>query len=357
MKSVRIGSKVIGPDVPVFIIAEAGVNHNADPELALRLVGEAVDAGVDAIKFQTYTAEKLVTQTAPKYYADTMEQWRRHEPPAGYQIDEFSQLDHLPAHAYRAVVEACQRSALIFLSTPFDEESADFLDALGVPAFKIASADITHHRFLSYVAAKGKPILLSTGCSTLGEIQDALEVIRDAGNADVALMHCTLSYPTAAQDANLNMMRTMQTAFPDHPVGFSDHTLGLVAPAVAASHGARLIEKHFTLDKSLRTSTDHFMSVDPAELRQMVQGIREAEMVMGRAEKGPVPAEETARRYARRSLVARRPIARGQVIVEADLILKRPGTGLPPAYVDIVVGRTALRDIAPDTVLTWEMIQ
>lgn len=357
MRSLSIGPKAIGPDGPVFVIAEAGVNHNADPELALRLVEQAAAAGVDAIKFQTYTADKLVTRTAPKYSADTMEQWLRHEPPSGYQIDEFAHLDHLPAQAYRAVVDACRRSPLIFLSTPFDEASADFLDELEVSAFKIASADITNHRLLRHVAAKGKPMLLSTGCSTLGEIQEALDVMGEVGNADVALMHCTLSYPTAAQDANLNMMKTMQAVFPAHPVGFSDHTLGIVAPAVAVSHGARLIEKHFTLDKTLGISTDHFMSVDPAELWQMVQSIREAEVLMGRGEKGPVPAEEAARRYARRSVVAARPIARHAVIVESDLTLKRPATGIQAPSVEMVVGRRATRDIAADTVMTWEMLE
>lgn len=357
MRSLRIGANTIGPGAPVFIIAEAGVNHNARPELALRLAEEAAAAGADAIKFQTYSAEQLVTRTAPKYYVDTLEQWQRQEPPTGYQIDEFAQLDHLSPDAYRAVAAACRRSQLTFLSTPFDEASADFLDELEVLAFKIASADITNHRLLRHVAAKGKPMLLSTGCSTLGEIQEALDVMREVGNADVALMHCTLSYPTAAQDANLNMMKTMQAVFPTHPVGFSDHTLGIVAPSVAVSHGARLIEKHFTLDKTLGTSTDHFMSVDPAELRQMVQAIREAEVLMGLGEKGPVPAEEAARRYARRSIVTRRPIVRDAIIAEADLTLKRPGTGLPPKYVDLVVGRRAHMDIAADTVLTWEMIR
>lgn len=356
MKTLRLGSKSIGPDAPAFVMAEAGVNHNAKPELALRLVEEAAAAGVDAVKFQTYTARRLVTRTAPKYYVDTMAQWLKGEPPTGFQSDEFSQLDGLPEASYRAVRDLCRERGILFLSTPFDEESADFLDSLGMEAFKIASGDITHHRLLRHIARKGKPILLSTGCSWLGEIEEALEVIRGEGRCDVALLHCTLSYPTAAKDVNLNMMRTLQRAFPDVPVGLSDHSLGTVASVVAVAHGARLIEKHFTLDKSLGVSTDHFMSVDPAELKRMIHDIREAEAMMGGAEKRPVESETLARRFARRSVVAARDIPSGGIIASEDLTLKRPGTGLAPKHLDRVVGRRANREIPADTVVTWEMI-
>lgn len=356
MRTFHIHDKSIGPGSPVFVIAEAGVNHNGDPELARQLVTAAAEAGADAIKFQTYSADRLTTKDAPKYYVDTMEQWCCGEQPSGFQFDEFSQLDHLPVEAYREIVKLSRDLGIVFLSTPFDEESVDFLDALEVPAFKIASGDITSHRFLRYVASKKKPLVLSTGCCTLGEIEEALDHIFSTGNTQVALLHCTLSYPARVADANLNMMKTMQAAFPRCPIGLSDHTLGTLVPVLAASHGACIIEKHFTLDKTLSTSTDHFMSVDPAELKQMVSDVRSAVEAMGRREKGPVPAEADAHRYARRSLVARTAISKGQRITAEHLCIKRPGTGLPPRLFDVIVGRTAAVDIAGDTVLTWDLL-
>jgi N-acetylneuraminate synthase/N,N'-diacetyllegionaminate synthase len=263
----------------------------------------------------------------------------------------------LPEAAYRAIVELCADLGITFLSTPFDEESADFLEDLGVPAYKIASGDITSHRLLRHVAAKKKPILLSTGCCMLGEIEEALGVIHAAGNDQVALLHCTLAYPARIGDANLHMMRTMQAAFPDCPIGLSDHTMGTLVPVVAATHGACVIEKHFTIDKTLGTSTDHFMSVDPGELKAMVRDIRDAVAAMGQREKRPIPAEQDALRYARRSVVARRTIAQGKRIAEGDLCLKRPGTGLPPKLFDVIMGRTAAVNIPADTVLTWDLLR
>lgn len=356
MRTFHIHDKSIGPGSPVFVIAEAGVNHNGDPELARQLVTAAAEAGADAIKFQTYSAARLATKDAPKYYVDTMEQWCCGEQPSGFQFDEFSQLDHLPVEAYREIVKLSRDLGIVFLSTPFDEESVDFLDALEIPAFKIASGDITSHRFLRYVASKKKPLVLSTGCCTLGEIEEALDHIFSTGNTQVALLHCTLSYPTRIADVNLNMMKTMQVAFPDCPIGLSDHTLGTLVPMLAVSHGACVVEKHFTVNKSLGMSTDHFMSVDPEELKKMIDEIRTVAVAMGQHEKGPIPAEDKALRYARRSLVACRDIPKGQRITDKDICLKRPGTGLPPRLFDAVVGRTAATNIPADTVLTWNLL-
>jgi len=355
--ALRIGHKTIGPGAPVFIIAEAGVNHNTREELALQLVEEAAKAGADAIKFQTYDARKLVTRTAPKYYVDTMAQWLRHERPTGFQADEFSQLDSLSKNSYRAIKRHCDKLKIMFLSTPFDEVSVDLLEDLGVAAYKIASGDITDLPLLRYTAKKRKPILLSTGCSTLGDIERALDAILEVSNVPVALMHCTLSYPTAAQDVNLNMMKTMINAFPTRPVGLSDHSLGTTASIAATALGARLLEKHFTIDKTMGVSTDHFMSVDPQELKQLVQGVRDVEAMMGKSEKHSVPAEELARQYARRSLVLNIPVKKGAVIKKDNILIKRPGTGLEPRLKDVVTGRRAARDIDEDIVLTWDMIQ
>lgn len=356
MRNIKIGNKTIGQDSPVFVIAEAGVNHNSDPEIAAQLIRSAAESGADAIKFQTYTADKLVTPTAPKYYVDTMEQWEKRDDPEGYQYDEFSIVDKLPLDAYRGMVDLCQELGIIFMSTPFDEESTDFLCDLDTPAFKIASGDITSLGFLDYVAKKKRPILLSTGCSTLGEIEEAVDVIRSAGNEDIVLLHCTLSYPSDIGDANLNMMHTMQLVFPEYPIGLSDHTLGALVPILAASHGAKAIEKHYTIDKSLPDSTDHFMSVDPGELKEMVLNIQEATRAMGGYKKEPIESEKLARMYARRSIVANRDIPEGTVIDKSDVALKRPGTGIQPKFIDIVIGRKTKCQISENTLLTWEMM-
>lgn len=356
MRTVTIGAKAVGEGCPAFIVAEAGMNHNSDPEIAKMLIKEAADADADAIKFQNYTAEKLVTKTAPKYYVDTMEQWRQKDKPKGYQIDEFQLLDKLPEETYYDMMELCDELGIILLSTPFDEESADFLEELGVPAFKIASADITYHSFLQYIACKSRPMILSTGCATIGEIDEALEVIYSTGNQDVILLHCTLSYPAEISDANLNMMKTMQKVYPEIPIGLSDHTLGALVPVIAASHGAKLIEKHYTIDKSLPDSTDHFMSVDPKELRMMVKDIRLAEASLGLSTKKPVESEKDALLYARRSVVAKVNIPKGTIITKDMIFCKRPGTGIAPKFTDIVTGRKTKVDIEEDTVITFEMI-
>ena len=356
MRTIKIGGKAVGEDCPAFIVAEAGMNHNSDPEIAKKLIQEAAAAGADAIKFQNYSAEKLVTKTAPKYYVDTMEQWRRKDKPKGYQIKEFQLLDKLPKGTYHEMMELCEDLGIILLSTPFDEESADFLEEIGVLAFKIASADITYHSFLQYVAQKSRPIILSTGCATIGEIDEALEVIYSTGNQDVILLHCTLSYPAEISDANLNMMKTMQQVYPEIPIGLSDHTLGTLVPIIAASHGAKLIEKHYTIDKSLPDSTDHFMSVDPKELTMMVRDIRLAEASLGLSTKKPVESEKDALLYARRSVVSKVDIPKGTIITNDMIACKRPGTGIAPKLMDIVIGRKAKVDIEEDTVITFDMI-
>jgi len=345
LDKIKIGRKTVGLGAPAFVVAEAGMNHNSDPELAKKLVEDAAKSGADAIKFQNYTADNLVTKTAPKYYADTMEQWRLGQSSSGYQYDEFKNLDKLPKDSYQYLVDLCVEKDIVFMSTPFDEESVDFLMNVGIQAFKIASADITYLSLIRYVASQQLPIILSTGCSTIGEIDEALEVIDSTSNSQVVLLHCTLSYPSKVSDANLNMMLKMMTIYPDIPIGLSDHTLGTLVPTLAASHGAKMIEKHFTVDKSLPDSTDHFMSVDPNELKQMVADIRSAESAMGIPKKMVVESEKEAHEFARRSIVANTFIPQGTIITSKNITCKRPGTGIAPKYIDFFVGKTANRDI------------
>ena len=356
LNTIKIGHKAIGAGEPTFVIAEAGMNHNSDPVLARKLVEGAARSGADAIKFQNYTADNLVTKTAPKYYADTMEQWERGDPSTGYQYDEFENLDKLPPDTYQEITALCRQMGLVFMSTPFDEESVDLLVDLKASAFKIASADITYLPFLEYVASKQLPVILSTGCSTIGEIDEALEVIYSTGNDKVILLHCTLSYPSKVSDANLNMMRQMMTIYPDIPIGLSDHTLGTLVPILAASHGATVIEKHYTIDKSLPDSTDHFMSVDPPELKQMVADIRSAESAMGISRKKVIPSENESRAYARRSLVAKTFIEKGAQITPDHLAFKRPGTGMAPKNINLFIGKTAKKDIQSDELLSFNLI-
>ncbi len=351
MDRVKIGERFVGDGEPTYIVAEAGVNHNGSLRRARELIVKAAEAGASAIKFQTYKAEKLVTKTAPRFW-----EWEGEEEPEGTQYDSYSKLDKLPGDAYPQMIETCEENNIEFLSTPFDNENIDFLEGLGIKAFKIASCDLTNLPFLKHVAKKQLPIILSTGTSTIGEIEEAVDAIRDTGNEEIILLHCTLSYPTKPEDVNLRMMQTMQEVFSDIPVGLSDHSIGLPIPVAAVAWGAALIEKHYTIDKSLLLSADHWLSVDPEELETMVGYIRSVEAALGSSLKRPVKAEERTLKYARRSIVAKQDIPKGAVITEDMLIMKRPGTGIPPKYVDVIVGRVARRDIADDSLLTWEDI-
>jgi sialic acid synthase SpsE len=349
MQSIDFGGRLIGEDQPAFVIAEAGVNHNGDLELGRSLIKEAKAAGADAIKFQSYKAGKISTRTAPRY-------WVEPEDPDGSQYDTFAKFDSFGPEEHEALFRYAKECDLLCFSAPFDDEAVEMLVELGVPGFKIASADLTDHPLLAKVAATGKPVILSTGLATIPEIGEAIAVIRGLGNEQIVLLHCTLQYPCDAENANLRMMLHMKAAFPCIPVGLSDHTLGIAVPQAAVALGAVAVEKHYTIDKTLPGSPDHHLSVDHHDLKQMMDGIRTIEKAMGRYEKGPVEAESEAYRYARRSIVTARDISEGAILTREMLTFKRPGTGIYPKFVDVVVGRTAKRHIAEDTVLDWTMI-
>jgi len=349
MIEIDFGGRLIGEDHPAFVIAEAGVNHNGDLDLGKSLIREAKEAGADAIKFQSYKAGKISTKTAPRY-------WVEQDDPDGSQYDTFAKLDSFGPVEHEALFRYARECELLCFSAPFDDEAVDMLDELGVPGFKIASADLTDHPLLKKAAAKGKPVLLSTGLATIPEIGDAVAVVREQGNDQIILLHCTLQYPCDAENANLRMMLHMKAAFPEIPVGLSDHTLGIAVPQAAVALGAVVVEKHYTVDKTLPGSPDHHLSVDHHDLKRMMDAIRTIEKAMGRYEKGPVEAESEAYRYARRSIVTNQDIPAGVAITRDMLTFKRPGTGIYPKFVDDVVGRTANNDIAEDTVLEWSMI-
>lgn len=348
-RAVEVGDRRIGAGAPCFVIAEAGVNHNGDPVLASRMVRAAAEARADAVKFQTFSTERLVTRDAP------LAAYQRRG--AGDAAGQFALLHRLelPEAAHRKLIAECSGSDIIFLSSVFDEASADLLTALGVPAFKIPSGELTNLPLLEHIARKGKPMIVSTGMATMEEVGHAVEACAQAGNRELVLLHCVSSYPADAADANLRVMRTMAEAF-SLPVGFSDHTLGTTVALAAVALGAAVLEKHFTLDRQL-PGPDHQASLEPKELQALVAGIREVERSLGDGVKHPVQAEAGVAMVARKSLVAAVDIAKGTVITADIIAVRRPGTGLPPSARADVLGRRAREDIPAGTLLTREMLE
>jgi N-acetylneuraminate synthase len=340
-----VGERIVGEGQPVFVVAEAGVNHNSDLGLARRLVDVAGDAGADAVKFQTFRSETLVTPDAPQ---------------AAYQREATGSVEsqrqmlarlELTLDQHALLRDHCAKRGILFVSTPFDEGSADALETLGVPLFKLASGEVTNLPLLRHVAAKGKPVILSTGMSTLGEVAEAVAAFRGAGDPPLALLHCVSAYPAPPSEMNLRAMDTLRERF-GCPVGLSDHTLGIEVAVAAVARGAAIIEKHFTLDRSL-PGPDHRASLEPGELGALVRAIRLVEGALGDGEKRPMPAEADTRRLARRSLVAARAIRAGERL-SADLVaIKRPGTGIPPGDLPRALGRVVRRDLAADEVIDW----
>jgi N,N'-diacetyllegionaminate synthase len=330
-----------------FLIAEAGVNHNGRLDLALRLIDAAADAGADAVKFQTFKAETLASARAPKAG------YQRKTTGGGSQLEMLRRLE-LRAEHYPKLLARCRARRVEFMSTPFDAGSADFLRRLGMRLFKLPSGELTHHALLRHVARFGKPILLSTGMSTMEEVAAAVKAIRSAGRGPLALLHCVSNYPAAPADANLRAMASMAARF-KLPVGYSDHTEGTAVAIAAAALGAQVLEKHFTLDKTL-PGPDHAMSLSPAELAALVRGARQAALALGDGVKRPKPAELPIRAVARRSLVLTRALPKGASLAASDLAAKRPGTGLAPFSLPKVVGRRLRRAAAADTVLTEGML-
>jgi N,N'-diacetyllegionaminate synthase len=342
---VVVGTREVGSHCPCFVIAEAGVNHNGDVGLAKQMVDVAVEAGVDAVKFQTFKAERVVSAAAPK-----TEYQRQTTDAAESQLDMLRRLE-LSDEAHHELRVYCQQQGVLFMSTPFDEESADFLNELGMPAFKIGSGEITSLSFLEHVARKGKPIILSTGMSYLGEVDEAVRTIRSAGCDRFILLHCVSNYPAAPADANLRAMQTMATAF-QVPVGYSDHTPGVEIALAAVTLGACVIEKHFTLDKGL-PGPDHRASLEPGELQALVAGIRTVELALGSAEKRPARSEANNRSIVRRSLTAAFDIPEGTVLRPDMLQALRPASGIPPILVEHIIGRRARRPLKAGQLIAW----
>jgi len=344
MDQVILGDRPVGRNAPVLIIAEAGVNHNGDVHLAHRLIDAAAEAGADAVKFQSFVTEELIIPEAPK---------------ADYQVettgDPGSQYEMLKALEFSADEQVelkthCEHIDILYLCTPYENMSVDMLDRMGVAAFKIASTDATNIPFLRYVASKGRPVILSTGMSTLGEVEQAIGTLRAGGlEGKIVILHCTSEYPASVSEVNLRAILTMQQAFAC-PVGLSDHTPGIGASPWAVAVGACVVEKHFTLDRNM-VGPDHRASLEPDELAKLVRTVRDVEAALGDGVKRPMPSELSNKPLMQKSLVVKHNIRAGEIITLNDLTCKRPGFGLPPSWFDRVVGKRAAVDISNDEVL------
>ncbi len=331
-KNIRIGTKLIGEKEPVYIIGEVGSNHNQKIKQAKQLIDVAAESGVDAVKFQLFRTENL-------YSPDN-------------KLFKIFKENELPFEWLPDLIRYSRSKGLTFLASPFDRDSVDELNKLGVAAFKLASSETVNLPLLRYIASKSKPVLISTGMCDLADVYEAVEVVRAAKNNDMILLHCTALYPTPPENVNLNVMQTLRSAF-NLPVGFSDHTLGIDIPFAAVALGARVIEKHITISRKLK-GPDHSYALEPAELKSLVQGIRAIEKAFGSSDKVML-AEEA--KYARReSLYAVKEISRGEKITKDKLIAQRPSLGIKPRFLNAVLEKRAKNAIKKGQCLTWEMI-
>lgn len=350
MNKIKIEERMIGIGEPIFIIAEAGVNHNGSLKKAKKLVDAAIDAHADAVKFQTFKVENLLLRNAqkPKY--------QQEKKIADSQYEMLKKLE-LTEKEHRILFGYARKKGIIFLSTPYDIESVGLLDRIGVDAYKLSSIEIVNHPFIDYVFRKGKPVIMSTGLSTEDEIDEAISVVEGTGyKHNLILLHCHFNYPTKLENVNMNVMTALQKRY-NVPVGFSDHTQGIVAPIVAASLGARVIEKHLTLNKNL-PGPDHEASLEPHELKNMVKSIRDVEKILGAPSR--VPSEqELSNMASRKSVILLTDVKKGEVITDKVLGMKRPGTGIWSTYKNLsqLIGKKAKTNLKKDTIIEWEMVE
>ncbi len=343
-RTIRIGTKTIGYGQPVFVIAEAGVNHNGRLDLALKLVDAAADAGADAVKFQTFHAEDVVTGKG-KMAAYQKKNLGKTES----QVAMLKKLE-LQDRFYASLIARAKKRKILFFSAPHGgPSSVDFLRRLNVPAFKFGSGDLTNLPLLAYAAKMDIPVILGTGMSTMKEVRAAIRVIHRAGNRKLVALHCTSNYPCPFEEVNLRAMQTMMRDL-DVLVGYSDHTEGIQVPSMAVTLGACVIEKHFTLNRKMK-GPDHAASLEPDELTEMIRAIRRVPVILGSSVKRPTSSERVMMRDVRKSIVTLAPVDKGDVFTKKNLGIKRPGTGLVPrAYLDIL-GKRAIKDIDADTLL------
>lgn len=345
---IKIGDRFIGANYPCFVIAEAGVNHNGCLSNALKLVDAAAAAGADAVKFQLFRVEEQVSASAPTAEYQSGGSGKKS------MLDLASSYE-LPWPSHRKILAHCRKRGIKYMSSCFDRKAVDFLIELGGDCLKVGSGELTNYPLLAYMASTGNPILLSTGMSTLEDVAGAVDHIQRNGNSPLALFHCVSNYPANPKSINLRVIQTLAQAF-DLPIGYSDHTEGTAVAAASVAMGACIIEKHFTLDRSL-PGPDHKMSLEPTGLKELVSAVRDVEDALGNGIKRPQLEEFPIRDVARRSLVASRLIVKGEKLNSDNLTLKRPGTGIDPRAYSFVCGRPVVNDIAIDTPITWEMLK
>lgn len=327
----------------VFIIAEAGVNHNGDISIAKKMIYEAKKAGANAVKFQSFKAEKVISKVAKMANYQITNTGRTESQLEMIKRLELSKENHLILKNYADSLN------IMFLSSPFDIESTCMLDELGIPIFKIASGEIIDHDMIRYIAKTNKHIILSTGMSTLGEIEEAIGIIESEGNKNITLLQCSSNYPPKFENVNLKVMRTLKAAF-QYPVGYSDHTIGFEVAVAAVALGAEIIEKHFTLDKNME-GPDHLVSLEPNEFSKMVSSIRNVELSLGNQRKLVSEEEKETKIAARKSIVAACDLKKGSIITDEDICLKRPGIGILPKHRKFVVGRKLNKDVSTDELI------
>ena len=344
-EQLAIAGRRIGPGEPPYVIAEIGSNHNGDMDLCRRLIDAAGDAGADAVKFQSWTKTSLISSA--EYERNTRYAAERKAPTLAEAVERYQ----MTPDRLRDVAAYCRKRGIVWFSSCFSAAEVDLLEELDAPAYKVASMDVTHLPLLRHIAATRKPVLLSVGMATLGEVERALGTLHEGDSGPVALLHCVSLYPSPPDSVNLRMIETWSRAF-GVPVGYSDHTLGVSVPIAAAARGACVIEKHFTTDRTLE-GWDHALSADPAELRALVEGCRDAFRALGSAVRSVGPDELEKRKVFRRRMVAIRPLKQGDRIGAADVEFKRPGTGIQPDELDYVVGRALVRDVTTDEELAW----
>lgn len=341
-----------------YLIAEMGVNFydtakalNITPMKAAKLyIDAAANVGIDCAKFQSYKAGTIVSKNSPAYWDTTKE-------PTKTQYELFLKHDHFGEDEYQELCDYTHSKGMDYTSTPFDYASADYLANM-VDFYKISSSDLSNLPFIRHIGAKGKPVVLSVGAAYLSEVDEAIRELKESGCKDITILHCVLSYPTDPKDANLRIIETLKRNFPDIKVGFSDHVApdeAMMTLAVAYMLGSDVIEKHFTLDKTL-PGNDHYHAGDPDDFKKAIANFKWIDSVLGSPEKTVLNCEQVPRKEARRSLVLTRDMKVGEVIQKEDLMPKRPGTGISPVYTDIIVGRKVVRDLEEDTILTWDMV-
>lgn len=347
MNCIKVGDKMVGEDNPIFLIAEAGVNHNGSLSIARSLVDIAADSGVDAIKFQTYKTEKLIlrsTEKASYQQSNVKKEESFYEMLKKYELTEGD---------FKILKEYCDEKGLLFLSTPFDSSSVELLENLNVPAYKIGSGDMNNFPLIKVVCSKGKSILLSTGMATLEEVRESVQFIKNNSVEEIVIFQCTTSYPTKLEDVNLNVIDLYKNEFPNEIIGFSDHSQGITASLGAVAKGAKVIEKHFTLDKEME-GPDHKASLDPTELRKWVNEIRNLEKALGSNKKTLLKSEVELSKIARKSIVSIKDLKKGEILSEDNIGIKRPGTGISPKEFEKIIGRSINKDILKDSVIFWE---